>query len=174
MLPTDISISNRFSIEISLGSVIMDSKDTTTIFVHFNPMLALTFQIIKLTFTDTFLTRAKVFFLYVIMLFQKIQWYFLLNSMLHNNSHFISLYYVENSLGLHYFSLLYVGVKQEILIIIYLKRNVEVFQWLMFIQKKTWNNSWTIRKTHQWMVLCQTLKTPHSCTQVTWGWSADK
>ncbi len=31
----------RFSIAISLGSVIMDSKDTTTRFVHFAPVLAL-------------------------------------------------------------------------------------------------------------------------------------
>ncbi len=40
MLPNDISISKLY-IAISLVSVIIDSKDTTTRFVHFAPVLAL-------------------------------------------------------------------------------------------------------------------------------------
>ncbi len=92
------------------------------LFSHFCWESFLTFQIIRLTFADTFLMRAKVFFLYVIMLFQKSQWYFLLNSLLHNNSHFISLDYFENSLRLHYFSFVYVGVKPGILRTKYLKK----------------------------------------------------
>ena len=74
------------------------------------------------------MTRAKVFFLYVIMLFQKSQLYFLLNSLLHNNSHFISLDYFENSLGTHYFSLYVCGCATgNSHIITYLKKMFRLF-----------------------------------------------
>ncbi len=99
------------------------------------------------------------------MLFQKSRWCFLLNSLLHNNLHFISLDYFEHSLGLHYFTFLYVGVKLGILIMIYLKKMFRLFNgWCLHKKLKHWlDYAWML----QWMVLYQTLKTPQSYMQVT-------
>ncbi len=57
--------------------------------------------------------------------------------MLHNNSHFISLDYFENSLGLHYFSPFVCGCETgNSHIIIYLKKMLfRLLDWLLFTLK---------------------------------------